>query len=269
MKDIILTITGSRFFHAAVLLLIAVAADRLLNRRIIKFLSKRAQNRKEDSAARYKTLFSVLSKAITITIGTLTFIWLLQILFDINPASIIAATGVVGVALSLGAQSLVKDSINGFFILMEDQYSVGDLVTIEGFLGYVRSVNLRMTCIEAFSGDKMYIPNGSISKVVNHFKENRSIFIKVPISYDADIDEAVEQLREIAAGMEMPYMTAQAKVHGVDELDTSSVNVLVEIPCEPKEQYRCKREALQQIRSEMARRGMEIPYEHITVVKKG
>ena len=174
IREIVNAIINNPIFHAVVIIAAAVIADKFLNRKILRYVSRAVQNKSEDNAGRYRTIFSVISKIITVVITFLTFLWVLQILFKVNPSSIIAATGIAGAALGLGAQSLVKDSINGFFILIEDQFSVGDYVTLEGFEGKVISISLRMTCIEGFDGDRMYIPNGTISKVINHSKENRN-----------------------------------------------------------------------------------------------
>ena len=263
-------IISNRLFQAAVIILIAIVIDRILNRRLIKYVSKTVQSKKEDNAGRYKTLFSVISKIITVVIAFLTVVWVIQILFKVSPASLIAATGIAGAALGLGAQSLVKDSINGFFILVEDQFGVGDMVTIDGFEGKVHSVSLRMTCVESFDGDRMFIPNGSIIKVINHSKENRNVIISVPVSYDEDIDHAIAEMEDIASGLQvkLTYITSEPEVLGVDELDGSSVKIKLCIPCIPSMQYKCKREVLREIRCEMHKRNIEIPYSHITVIQK-
>ncbi|MDO5398036.1 MAG: mechanosensitive ion channel family protein [bacterium] len=270
VKDIIEKVIGHPVFHAAVIILAAVCADKFLNRRILKYVSKKIQNKSEENAGRYKTIFSVISKIITVIIAFLTVVWVLQLLFNISPASLIAATGIAGAALGLGAQSLVKDSINGFFILMEDQFNVGDYVTIEGFEGRVQAVSLRMTCVESFDGDRMYIPNGTISRVINHSKENRNVIISIPVSYDENIDNAIKEMEEIAAGLKdkIDCIIDEPTVLGVDMLDASSVNIKLVMPCVPGMQYRCRREALRIIRGEMKERGLEIPYAHMTIINK-
>ena len=270
LEQIIRAVIAHPVFHAAVIIALAACIDKFLNRKILIYVSKKVQNKSEENAGRYRTIFSVISKIITVIIAFLTFVWVLQLLFNINPTSLIAATGIAGAALGLGAQSLVKDSINGFFILIEDQFSVGDYVTIEGFEGKVQAISLRMTCIESFDGDRMYIPNGTISKVINHSKENRNVVISIPVSYDEEIDSAISQMEEITSGLRerLDYITDEPKVLGVDMLDASSVNIKLVVPCLPAMQYQCRRDVLRLVRSEMAKRGMEIPYSHVTIVQK-
>lgn len=270
IKEIMNVVMNNSIFHSAIIIAAAIIADKFLNRKILKYVSRAVQNKSEDNAGRYRTIFSVISKIITVIVAFLTFLWVLQILFKVNPSSIIAATGIAGAALGLGAQSLVKDSINGFFILIEDQFSVGDYVTLEGFEGKVVSISLRMTCVEGFDGDRMYIPNGTISKVVNHSKENRNVIVSIPVSYDEDIDKAISQMEEITKGLRevLTYLIDDAKVLGVDMLDASSVNIKILAACPPDMQYQCKRDILRNVRSEMGKRGMEIPYSHVTVINK-
>lgn len=270
IKELIEAVIAHPVFHAAVIIFAAICADKFLNRRILRYVSKKVQNKSEENAGRYRTIFSVISKIITVIIAFLTVVWVLQLLFNISPTSLIAATGIAGAALGLGAQSLVKDSINGFFILMEDQFNVGDYVTIEGFEGKVQAVSLRMTCVESFDGDRMYIPNGTISRVINHSKENRNVVISVPVSYDEDIDHAISEMEEIAAELKnkIDSIIGEPTVLGVDMLDASSVIIKLAVPCMPGMQYSCRREALRLIRGEMENRGMEIPYSHITIIQK-
>lgn len=270
VKEIIGTVVAHPVFHAVVVVLTAVCADKFLNRRILKYVSKKVQDKSEENAGRYRTIFSVISKIITVVITFLTVVWVLQLLFNVSPTSIIAATGIAGAALGLGAQSLVKDSINGFFILIEDQFNVGDLVTIEGFEGRVQAISLRMTCVESFDGDRMYIPNGTISRVINHSKENRNVIISVPVSYDENIDRAISVMEKIAASLKdkIDCITGEPSVLGVDMLDASSVNIKLAMPCVPGMQYGCRREALRIIRTEMEEYGLEIPYTHMTVIQK-
>lgn len=269
-EQIIRVIMAHPVFHAAIIVVLAVCIDKFLNRKILKYVSKKVQNKSEENAGRYRTIFSVISKIITVVIAFMTVVWVLQLLFNVNPTSLIAATGIAGAALGLGAQSLVKDSINGFFILIEDQFSVGDYVTIEGFEGKVQSISLRMTCIESFDGDRMYIPNGTISKVINHSKENRNVVISIPVSYDEEIDSAISQMEEITSYLRerLDYITDEPRVLGVDMLDASSVNIKLVVPCLPAMQYQCRRDVLRFIRREMEKRGMEIPYSHVTIVQK-
>lgn len=269
-KELLQIIMGNSITHSVIIIILAVIFDKILNQRLLKYISLKIQGKSEENAGRYKTLFSVFSKIITAVITFLVVIWVLQILFNINSSSLIAATGIAGAALGLGAQSLVKDSINGFFVLVEDQFGVGDYVTIEGFTGKVHSVSLRMSCIEGFDGDRMYIPNGSITKVINHSKENRKVFLDVPVSYDTDIDEALSFFEKLAPELmeKFEYITEPPQVLGVDMFDKSAINIKLMLPCVSGMQYRCKRDALKMIREKMSENNMEIPYSHITIIQK-
>ena len=117
-------------------------------------------------------------------------------LFDINTASILATAGIGGLAIGFGAQSLVKDIITGFFILLEDQYSVGDYIETGNKDGIVEELGLRVTKIRAFSGELFIIPNSSIDVVTNYNRGTMRALVIVSISNEEDIGRAIEVLEE-------------------------------------------------------------------------
>jgi len=170
---ILTLVLNSRIFRAVIVLFITVILNKIMSRRIIKLLRKGADktSTKADEN-RLDTLFSVLRKVCTAVIYFIGIVYMMQILFNVNPASVIAATGVVGVAVGFASQSLVKDTINGFLILFENQYSIGERVTIDGFCGVVSEINLRATRIKNDEGDIFIIPNSAIVKVINHSRKN-------------------------------------------------------------------------------------------------
>lgn len=170
---ILTMILNSKLFRTAVILLITVVLNKFVSHRIITLLRKGAD--KTNGSAdenRLNTLFSVLRKVCSVVIYFIGIVYVMQILFNVNPASVIAATGVVGVAVGFASQSLVKDTINGFLILFENQYSIGEKVTIDGFCGTVSEINLRATRIKNDDGDIFIIPNSAIIKVINHSRKN-------------------------------------------------------------------------------------------------
>lgn len=114
--------------------------------------------------------------------------------FSINVSSILAVAGIGGVAIGFGAQSLVKDIISGFFILLEDQYAVGDSVTINNLTGNVRGIELRTTKINGANGDIYIIPNGQITIITNHSRSAKTIFIDLSIAYSENAENVLEKL---------------------------------------------------------------------------
>ena len=149
---------------ALTVLTIAVAAVIVIAvvRKIIKRTMTRSKNR------RAETLYPLLRNAAT---GAVAFVALSQILdsvFGISASALIATAGVLGIAVGVGAQSLVRDLISGFFILLDDRYAAGERITLSGFTGVVEELWLRSTKLRNDAGDVFYIQNGSINNVINH-----------------------------------------------------------------------------------------------------
>src|SRR5690606_35032709 len=115
-------------------------------------------------------------------------------MFNINTSSILATAGIGGLAIGFGAQSLVKDVITGFFILFEDQFSVGDYVKIDSYEGIVEELGVRVTKLRDFSGELHIIPNGNINTVTNKARGAMRALVKVSIAYEEDIDRAIKIL---------------------------------------------------------------------------
>lgn len=260
------TFLSNRLVQGALVLLIAFGLNLLINRLVLQRIYEKTLKKRED--LRYDTLFSVLKKVTTGIIWFFAALQLMQVLFRVNPASVIAATGVVGVALGLGTQSLIKDSINGFLILCENQYSMGELVTIEGFTGTVEEINLRITKIRNINGDLFIIPNSAVVKVVNHSRFERGVLTGVSVDYGEDISRVTAVLQaagEQAAG-ELGEITEIPQVLGVTELGESGVFIKMLTKCENGAQFMVEREMLRRIKEAFDREGISIPYNHVVVI---
>jgi small-conductance mechanosensitive channel len=154
----------------------------------------------ERSQARAKTAGSLLKSITTfilLVIGVVTILALV----GVNVAPIIASAGVLGIALGFGAQSLVKDFITGIFMIMEDQYGVGDVVEVGAVIGTVDQVGLRITRISDGNGVVWYVPNGSITALGNRSQGWGMSIVDVPINYGEDIDRVTEILRSTATAL--------------------------------------------------------------------
>jgi len=144
---------------------------------LLHWVVNRLMKRKRNPNKRLNTLRKLINSVITYALSILALVQIMQSAFHVNLTSIMAAAGILGVAVGFGAQSLVKDIIAGFFILLEGQYSVGDRVTISGFTGLVDELGLRSTRVRDEQGDLFIIPNGSIANLVNHSLLPDSFFI--------------------------------------------------------------------------------------------
>ena len=202
------------------------------------------------------------------------FIALIMILSEvgINVASILAAAGVIGLAVSFGAQSLIKDIFAGFFIIFEDQYGVGEYITVNNsFTGIVELVGLRTTQLRGDSGELIVIPNGSITDVVNFCRGGLRIKEVFEISFDSSIDRA----EEIIGGVIRRYydehpdwMAGKPVVDGVDAIGTSGISICVFLYVQPMEQWHVGREIRKLVVQALQSEGITIPYPVTELITK-
>lgn len=161
----------------------------------------------------------------------LSFIAVL-ICFDaagINIRTFLAVTSVAGVAVGFGAQSLIKDVLSGFFILFEDQFAVGDYVTIGDMSGVVENVGLRITKIRDFAGDLYIIPNGSIDKVTNKSRGNMKATVDIDVDYKEDIDRVLKITKEVCDGMvkDCEFVVSSPQNIGISKINGEAVTIRV------------------------------------------
>lgn len=188
-------------------------------------------------------------------------------MFGVNTASLIATLGIGGFALTFGAQSLVKDMITGFFILIENQYSVGDYVQIGSKEGIVEELGIRITKIRDFTGELHIIPNGSITEVTNKTRGQMRALVKVGVSYEDDLDHVLSVLNKVADELKNDEKVIEGPtVLGVTQLGSYSVEISIVAKTIPMEQWAVERNLRKRIKEEFEKEGIEIPYQKIVVL---
>ena len=215
---------------------------------------------------RRKTLRVVAESVLRITVLVLGGLFLLSNL-GFNVTALLAGAGVVGLAVSFAAQNLVRDFINGFFILLEDQYGVGDIVQIGGLGGRVERFNLRITVLRDLEGRVHFIPNSEVRQVTVLTQEWSRAVVDVGVAYKEDLDRVLEVFRdEVVRFHQDPEwqdrFTEPPEVLGVQNLDQSAVVIRVLFSTKPAEQWAVAREFRRRIKNRLDREGIEIPYPH-------
>lgn len=181
----------------------------------------------------------------------------------INITPILASAGVVGLAVGFGAQSLVKDVITGFFILLEDQYGVGDVVNIDGKSGLVERMNLRITQLRNLSGELITIPNGQVSVVSNLSKEWARAVLEIGVAYDADIDHVLAVMVDAGTQLRQDWpdkVLDAPEVNGIQSFGDSSIQLRVIMKTAPLKQWEVASEWRRRIKFAFDREGIAIPY---------
>ena len=182
--------------------------------------------------------------------------------FDIGP--VLASAGIVGVAVGFGAQSLVKDIISGAFIVLEEQFGVGDVVKIGDRSGSVESIGLRATTLRDMEGIAHIIPNGKIETVSVMTKGWSQLVLDVDVAYNADLDKATEAIRDVLNryAEEFPSnVLAEPQVLGVESFGDNSVKIRSTVKTVPSKQWDAGRIIRRRIKSALDRLGIEIPFQ--------
>ena len=188
----------------------------------------------------------------------------------ISIAPVLATAGVAGIAVGFGAQSLVRDYFAGVFLLIEDQIRQGDVVQIAGIGGQVEEVTLRYVRLRDFDGHVHFVPNGEIKIVTNRTRDYAQAVIDAGIAYREDVDEALGVMR--AVGKELradpvwaPRILEDIEIVGVERWADSAVVLRCRIRVVPIEQWSVRREYLRRLKAAFDRRGIEIPFPHLTI----
>ncbi|MEP6297442.1 MAG: mechanosensitive ion channel family protein [Ilumatobacter sp.] len=220
-------------------------------------------------ASRAESISSVLSNTAIIAIWTIAFITILGEL-GINLGPMIAGAGIAGVALGFGAQSLVKDFISGVFMLMEDQYGIGDVVDVGEAVGTVEEVALRTTVLRGLDGTVWHVPNGEIRRVGNKSQHWSTAVVDVDVAYDADLD-AVRSLVESTA---IAVCTSEQwssdvldapNVLGVEMLGADGITMRMVVKTAPGAQWALQRALREALKSAFDDAGIEIPFPQRTL----
>lgn len=223
------------------------------------------------SEQRIDALASVLRSLVTFVIYTVaTFMILGEIGINLGP--LIAGAGILGVALGFGSQSLVKDFLSGVFILVEDQFGVGDIVDLDGQTsGVVDAVSLRTTRLRAVDGTLWHVPNGEIRRVGNKSQHWSRALIDIEVAYDTDLDHAEAVIAKVAdeVAKEDPEVIEQPEVWGVEQLGANGIVIRLVVKTRPSEQFRVSRELRRRIKAVFEQEGIEIPFPQQTVWHRG
>ncbi len=239
--------------------------------RVIRTLRLRIAGRMDDREAikRAETLGRVFRYLVAVVVSLVAGLLILGE-FGISVAPILGAAGVAGIAVGFGAQSLVKDYFNGFFILLENQVRQGDVVNVADKGGLVEEVTLRYVRLRDYDGNVHFIPNGLITTVQNFSREYAQSVIDVGIAYRENVDDAFAVMREVAAAMRAdeafaPRILADLEIAGVERWDDSAVVLRCRFKVAPLEQWNVRREYLRRLKQAFDARGIEIPYPHLTI----
>jgi small-conductance mechanosensitive channel len=265
-----------KLFSIVVVILIALVALRLLKiavTGVANTIMEYDKDKDRESAQKAKTLSQVVKGAGRVVIFSIAILTILSISGqDITP--LLASAGIAGIAIGFGAQNLVKDWLGGFFILFENQYSVDDVIQVGEYSGLVEKMDLRRTVLRCLDGSVIVIPNGDVRVVTNFTKEWSRVVMDVAISYETDIDKAIDVLKsvgsELRADEEFGKLIVDTpEVLGVEALGEYHVTLRMLVKTLPLQQWMVARALRARIKKAFDREGISIPpYPHRVTIAK-
>jgi len=212
---------------------------------------------------RGKTISQLLRSVGRVVVFSIALLLTFNVFIDIGP--ILAGAGILGLAVSFGAQSLVKDVISGFFILFENQFAIGDVIEVAGKSGLVEKMTLRVVQLRDAEGAMHVVPNGEIKVVSNLTRGWSRAVVDVGVPYDENVDRALEVLRDEAAQFSTDktwgaQLDGPVEVLGVESLGDSSVVLRTMLRTQPGSQWNVAREFRRRIKNRFDRENLEIPF---------
>jgi small conductance mechanosensitive channel len=212
---------------------------------------------------RAETVGAVLRSIVSIIVWTIAIFTALEVL-GVSLGPLLATAGVAGIAIAFGAQSLVKDFLTGMFMLVEDQFAVGDVVDLGVATGTVEGISLRTTRLRDVDGVVWHVPNGTILRVGNKSQQWSRAVVDIPVAYEADIAAATDVIREVADALwhddrYAPLILAEPNVLGVESMAPGRVLIRVVIRTQPQEELRVGRELRLRVKAALDAAGIAAP----------
>jgi len=243
---------------------------RQFSRQIVRFITRNsARGSTEDRENRAHTLVGVFRYAASIVVFGGGLVMLLdEVGLPIVP--LMGGAAVIGLAVAFGAQNLIRDYFTGFMMLMEDQYSVNDVVRIGAIAGLVEQISLRMTVLRDLEGVRHFVPHGTITSVSNLTHGWSRALFDIPVAYKENVDRVIDVLMQLGQEIRNDpvlgrHILDNPEMLGVDSLDDSGVTIKFLLKTRPLQQWPVKREMLRRIKNRFDELGIEIPFPHQTV----
>ena len=261
-----LTASGIKVLGILIALIILSQMSRWIVKWLERFVPEKDSLQATEAKKRAQTLGNILRHALLIVIF---FIAILMILGElgIQLGPLLATAGIGALAIGFGAQGLVKDVFSGFFIILENQYRIGDAIEVAGVSGLVESVSLRKTVLRDLEGRVHTVPNGEIKVVSNLSKEWSRAVVDIGISYRDDVDHIIDLLGQIGRELagEEPYQSAileSPQILGVERFGESQLVIRMIVKTMPLKQWEVGRELRRRIKNRFDEKGIQIPSSH-------
>lgn len=242
-----------------------VFVEKIVRKAIVSnhFLTQEAEKKRED------TIIAVFNGLVRVIIWVFVILMVISEL-GVNIGPLLAGAGIFGLAIGFGSQSLVKDFVSGLFIILENQYRVGDIICIDGIRGEVENINLRITVLRDVDGTVHHIPNGEIKIASNLSKVFARVNLKIGVAYDTDLEKLIEVINqvgnELAKDTEWKDNINEApQFVRIDDFADSAIIVKIAGEVKPSKQWSVLGELRKRIKIAFDKEGIEIPFPQVVV----
>ncbi len=265
LDKVIDIITNELFYKPIVYVFIGIIVYTIIKKIIISLFNRQSKLLKQNKN-RYKTLLQLVVDIIKFVTIFIVIISILSV-YGVNVQAALAGLGIVSVVVGLAFQDLFKDYIVGFSIILEDYFSVGDTITVDGFRGEVIHIGLKSTKIKSYDGSIMTIANRNIDKVINYSRNQSLAIVEVPVAYESDLDKVEKVLNDLFKTLPnfIPEIEGDITIWGVEELGDSAIVYKVVAPTIPMQHFMVQRKIRKAIKTRFDKENIKIPYTQIEV----
>ncbi len=268
MIEIIKKILIPKVYLPIIYILIAILINKILEKIIDKLITKKQSSLIKNSYNYKKTeTFKVLAKNIIKYLVIIFLVLAILTVYGVDVTSILASLGIVGIVLGLALQDLAKDIIAGFSIILENQYAIGDIISIAGFKGEVIFLGLKTTKIKNYEGQVKIIANRNATEVINYSMETYLAIVDVDVSYEEENAKVEKVLTTLADELttSLPKLKGKVELLGIQELASSSVKYRIIAPTKASDYIEIERKIRKAVKEKLDQEHIKIPYPQIEV----
>jgi moderate conductance mechanosensitive channel len=242
---------------------------KLVIRKFEDLVTAKGKIRESELGLRIKTLSRLFYWLVAFAI-VVTVIYLVLQTFGFNVTALLAGAGIVGLAFGFGGQYFIRDVINGFFILLEEQYRIDDVIKVGEYTGVVENITLRITTLRDLDGRVITIPNSEIKTVMNYTQDYSQALFDVGVAYKENVDRVMEVIKDLGKEMRQDanfgkLILEDLEMFGVDAFEDSQVTIKFRIKTLPVRQWEVAREFRRRLKNRFDELGIEMPYPHRTL----
>ncbi|AVR01010.1 mechanosensitive ion channel protein MscS [Oceanobacillus iheyensis] len=258
---------GGKILQVILIIVLALIVVRVTRNVVDRLFKKREKGPIRITERRENTLKKLIKNVVAYIVYFIAIIMILDNVFGFQVGALLAGAGVAGLAIGFGAQNLVRDIISGFFIIFEDQFSVGDYVGVAGIEGTVEEIGLRTTKVLSWTGELNVLPNGNVTQVINYSVHNGLSIVDVNIPYESNVNDAENAINNIVATLPDKYdfIVGVPEIIGVQNLDVSHFTIRIIADTLPGFQWAGERNIRKEIQNQLYNAGIEIPAPRIVM----